>query len=213
MKRWARILLGSRRHAALVAIKVFVNQTHSAPHTKEQRTTRSAGRKGWQPEPLAFPRQRGRRSQRCRRSSSAPSHFSRRRIPHRRLAADLDFLAALNLRSFQIESPQIRVIRAANGTWNFSSLGLVRAGPPGPRVALTPTPLPKFKRFRAGHREPLCRQHSVIEDGPRRDRRPARAQQSHRYDRGEPYSQRFLIPLAVPIGLDANLPPGWALSK
>jgi AsmA protein len=35
----------------------------------------------------------------------------------------LIFEHQLNLRSFQIESPQITVIRAANGTWNFSSLG------------------------------------------------------------------------------------------
>ena len=35
----------------------------------------------------------------------------------------LIFEHRVNLRSFQIESPQIAVIRAANGTWNFSSLG------------------------------------------------------------------------------------------
>lgn len=29
----------------------------------------------------------------------------------------------VNLRGFQIESPQINLIRAANGTWNFSSIG------------------------------------------------------------------------------------------
>jgi AsmA protein len=31
----------------------------------------------------------------------------------------------VNLRSFQIESPQINLIRATNGTWNFSSIGRV----------------------------------------------------------------------------------------
>jgi AsmA protein len=31
----------------------------------------------------------------------------------------------LNLRRFQIESPQINLIRATNGTWNFSSMGRV----------------------------------------------------------------------------------------
>src|SRR5215469_10089172 len=35
----------------------------------------------------------------------------------------LIFSHELRLRSFQIESPQINLIRAANGTWNFSSLG------------------------------------------------------------------------------------------
>ena len=35
----------------------------------------------------------------------------------------LIFAHQVNLRSFRIESPQINVIRAANGTWNFSSIG------------------------------------------------------------------------------------------
>jgi AsmA protein len=39
----------------------------------------------------------------------------------------LIFSHQLNLRSFQIESPQIMLIRAANGTWNFSSIGRLRA--------------------------------------------------------------------------------------
>ena len=39
----------------------------------------------------------------------------------------LIFSRQVNLRSFQIESPQITVIRAANGTWNFSSIGRLAA--------------------------------------------------------------------------------------
>jgi AsmA protein len=35
----------------------------------------------------------------------------------------LIFAHEVNLRGFQIESPQINLIRAANGTWNFSSIG------------------------------------------------------------------------------------------
>ena len=35
----------------------------------------------------------------------------------------LIFSRQVHLRSFQIESPQIAIIRAANGTWNFSSIG------------------------------------------------------------------------------------------
>lgn len=35
----------------------------------------------------------------------------------------LIFANQVNLRSFQLESPQIAVIRAANGAWNFSSIG------------------------------------------------------------------------------------------
>ncbi|MFZ1972362.1 MAG: AsmA family protein [Candidatus Acidiferrales bacterium] len=35
----------------------------------------------------------------------------------------LIFAHEVNLRGFQIESPQVNLIRAANGTWNFSSIG------------------------------------------------------------------------------------------
>ena len=41
----------------------------------------------------------------------------------------LIFSHELNLRSFQIESPQIHIVRAANGTWNFAGIG--RRGTPG----------------------------------------------------------------------------------
>jgi AsmA protein len=39
----------------------------------------------------------------------------------------LVFSHQLELRGFQIESPQINLIRAADGTWNFSSIGRVNA--------------------------------------------------------------------------------------
>jgi AsmA protein len=43
----------------------------------------------------------------------------------------LVFSHQLELRGFQIESPQINLIRAANGTWNFSSMGRrINAGAP-----------------------------------------------------------------------------------
>jgi AsmA protein len=50
----------------------------------------------------------------------------------------LIFSHKLDLRSFEIESPQITLIRAANGAWNFSSLGLVHA--PGAATAATTPP-------------------------------------------------------------------------
>jgi AsmA protein len=39
----------------------------------------------------------------------------------------LIFSHQLNMRSFQIEAPQITIIRAANGAWNFSSVGRLRS--------------------------------------------------------------------------------------
>jgi AsmA protein len=61
----------------------------------------------------------------------------------------LIFAHKLDIRSFQIQSPQINVIRAANGTWNFSSLGKAASapatsapagGPPSP-LKVTPAEL------------------------------------------------------------------------
>jgi len=46
----------------------------------------------------------------------------------------------LHLRSFQIESPQINIIRASNGAWNFSSIGRLassKAGAAGDATAGT----------------------------------------------------------------------------
>ncbi|MFZ3333443.1 MAG: AsmA family protein [Candidatus Acidiferrales bacterium] len=53
----------------------------------------------------------------------------------------LIFAHEVNLRGFQIASPQINLIRAANGTWNFSSMGhgAASSGPSnGPAPAATP---------------------------------------------------------------------------
>ena len=52
----------------------------------------------------------------------------------------LIFAHELHLRSFQIESPQINIIRAANGAWNFSSMGRLvssKAGAGGDATAGT----------------------------------------------------------------------------
>ena len=45
------------------------------------------------------------------------------------LLRPLIFSRKVNLESFEITSPQITLIRASNGTWNFSSMG--RAAPAG----------------------------------------------------------------------------------
>ena len=43
----------------------------------------------------------------------------------------LIFAHELHLRSFQIESPQINIIRATNGAWNFSSIGRLASSKAG----------------------------------------------------------------------------------
>ncbi len=43
----------------------------------------------------------------------------------------LIFAHELHLRSFQIESPQINIIRATNGAWNFSSMGRLASSKAG----------------------------------------------------------------------------------
>jgi AsmA protein len=48
----------------------------------------------------------------------------------------------VNVRSFAVVNPQINVIRAANGTWNFSSIGTAIAAKTGTSAPASPTALP-----------------------------------------------------------------------
>jgi AsmA protein len=48
----------------------------------------------------------------------------------------------VNVRSFTVVDPQINVIRAANGTWNFSSIGTTIAAKTGSGAPASPTALP-----------------------------------------------------------------------
>ena len=113
----------------------------------------------------------------------------------------------VHLRSFQIESPQITVIRAANGSWNFSSLG---------RAAVTPSAstsgVAGIAKKSAQALADLSVGRIVIEDG--------RAVVSTLPARGEPTvydhlslgARDFSFGVQFPFELGASLPGGGRMS-
>lgn len=126
------------------------------------------------------------------------------------LLRPLIFSRKVNLESFEIISPQITLIRASNGTWNFSSIG--RAAPAGApasaaantdsRISKSPAPgLPTFFVARI-----------AIEDG--------RAEIARMPARGEPIVYQhvnltvrdFSFASQFPFELSADLPAGGAIS-
>ena len=119
----------------------------------------------------------------------------------------LIFSRQLNLRSFQIESPQIRVIRAANGTWNFSSLGLVRASG-APTSGAASNAAPASSKGSAPDIADLSVGSIVIEDGHAVIVGLPAHSKPIVYDRVNLTASDFSFRSQFPIGLDANLPAG-----
>jgi AsmA protein len=100
----------------------------------------------------------------------------------------------VNLRTFQIESPQINLIQAANGTWNFSSIG--------GRVASESAPeLSDLYADRIGVKDGLVVIASL----------PAHGQQ-HVYEHVNLTARNFSFASQVPVELNANLPPDGTVS-
>jgi AsmA protein len=132
VKRWTKILLALVVLVVVlvVAIKVFVNANTFRPTIEKQLATT-----------LGRDVKVGNLSLSLSRGSLVAEGFSVADDPKFsaepfltakkfRIGVSLQtliFSRQLNLRSFQIEAPQVKLIRAANGTWNFSSLGVVRA--------------------------------------------------------------------------------------
>jgi AsmA protein len=114
----------------------------------------------------------------------------------------LIFSQQLNLRSFQIESPQITLIRAANGTWNFSSLGLVRASgaPANAAPGTSKGSAPDISDPSVGS--------IVIEDGHAVIVGLAAQSKPIVCDHVNLTASDFSFRSQVPIGLDVNLPAG-----
>jgi AsmA protein len=114
----------------------------------------------------------------------------------------LIFSRKLNLRSFQIEAPQVKLIRAANGTWNFSSLGHVSASgaPANATPGASNSPAPDVADLSVGS--------IVIEDG----RATIVGLPGHSkpivYDHVNLTASDFSFRSQFPIGLDAKLADG-----
>ena len=127
------------------------------------------------------------------------------------LLRPLIFSRKVNLESFEIISPQITLIRASNGTWNFSSLG--RAAPAGAPASgaaadsdsgISNRPAPGLPTFLVAR--------TAIEDG--------RAEIARMPAQGEPVVYQhvnltvrdFSFASQFPFELSADLPAGGAIS-
>jgi AsmA protein len=114
----------------------------------------------------------------------------------------------LNLRSFQIESPQITVIRAANGTWNFSSIGRIPASNAPANFAAQAKS--ELSRDSAPELSSLSVGRIVIEDGHVTASLPERGR-SEVYEHVNLKARDFSFGSQFWIELSANLPTGGTL--
>jgi AsmA protein len=128
VKRWAKILLAVAGIIVLViaAIPLFVNANTFRPAVERQLTTALGRDVKFGDLSLSVVS----RSLVARDLSvaddpafSAAPFLTAKELRIGVSLRPLIFEHRVNLRSFQIESPQITVIRAANGMWNFSSIG------------------------------------------------------------------------------------------
>ncbi len=121
----------------------------------------------------------------------------------------LIFARQLNLRSFQIESPQITVIHAADGTWNFSSIGRLRAANASANGSaadaasgISKDSVPELPDPSVGR--------IVIEDGRVTASQPGQSQPTV-YEHVNLTARDFSFGSQFPIELSANLPGGGTI--
>jgi AsmA protein len=123
----------------------------------------------------------------------------------------LIFEHQVNLRSFQIESPQITVIRAANGTWNFSSIAHGAATSPaadGAGVA----PGSAISKGAALALSDLSVGSVTIEDGRVTIASLPAQEQPSGYEHVNVSAHDFSFASRFPFELSANLPAGGTVS-
>jgi AsmA protein len=117
----------------------------------------------------------------------------------------LIFSHEVKLRSFQIASPQINVIRAANGVWNFSSIGHSLA-------TNTSSPVSGSTKVTTSTLTDLSVGSIVIEDGRAViSALPARGEPST-YEHVNLTARDFSFTSPFPFDLAADLPGGGAIS-
>jgi AsmA protein len=130
MKRWTKFLLaiGGLVVLAAASLPVFVNANTFRPAIEKQLTT-TLGRSVKLGD-LKLPPFSGSLVARDVSIADDPNFSAAPFLTAKEVRIGVSlrhliFSRQANLRSFQIESPQINVIRAANGTWNFSSIGRI----------------------------------------------------------------------------------------
>ena len=162
MKRWAKILLaaGAAAVAAIASIPLFVNANTFRP-TVEKDLARTLGRTVKVGE-LSLSAFSGRLLSKDLSVADDPNFSAAPFLTAKTLRIGVSLRALvfsheLELRGFEIESPEINLIRAANGTWNFSSIGRVSgSGTPSgitssnPPSAVSKTMTPAVSKLSGG---------------------------------------------------------------
>ena len=207
MKRWVKILLAVVGLVIVgsVAIKLFVNANQFRPTIEKQLST-TLGR-SVKVGNLSLSLFRGSLVAGGLSVADDPSFSAEPFLTATefRIGVSLRtliFSRQLNLRSFQIESPQIRLVRAADGTWNISSLGVVR-------VAATPAnAVPATSRASAPDVADLSVGSIVIEDGHAEIVGLPEHSTPIVYDHVNFTASNFSFRSRFPIGLDAKFLDG-----
>jgi AsmA protein len=134
VKRWTKVLLGvlALIVIAIVCIKVFVNANTFRPVIEKQ-TSDALGR-NVKLGNLSLSVLSGSLIAEDISVSDDPNFSASPFLTAKKVRIGVSmrpliFSHQLNIRSFEIESPQIIMIRAVNGAWNFSSLGRLAAKP------------------------------------------------------------------------------------
>lgn len=212
MKRWAKILLAvvAVIVAIAAAIPLFVNANTFRPAIEKQLST-TLGRTVKLGE-LRLPAFSGNLVAEDLSVSDDPNFSATPFLTAKEIRIGVSlkpliFAHQVNLRSFQIQSPRINVIRAANGTWNFSSIGrqMPTSAPAGSPGADTVTGTGKLNPVALSD---LSVGSIAIDDGQVTvTMLPAHGDPSV-YDHLNFAAQDFSFTSQVPFELKANLPAG-----
>jgi AsmA protein len=212
VKRWTKILLVIIGVLALagVSLPLFVNANTFRPAIEKQLTT-TLGR-AVKLGDLSLPRFSGSLVAKDVSVADDPNFSAAPFLTAKEVRIgvslrQLIFSHEVHLRSFQIESPQINVIRAANGTWNFSSIGHPAAG----SASAASGSAEKAKKA-AQELADLSVGRIAVEDGRAAiTSLPARGAPSV-YEHVNITARDFSFAAQFPFELGANLPAGGEIS-
>jgi AsmA protein len=204
VKRWTKILLAvlALVVVVVVAIKLFVNANTFRPAIEKQLTT-TLGR-SVKVGDLSLSLHSGSLVAQGLIVADDPAFSAGPFLTAKefRIGVSLRtliFSHQLNLRSFQIESPQINIIRAANGTWNFSSIGRRSAGGNTDSKSSKDS-APELPDLSVGRIE-IDDGHAVIAGLLPHDKPMV-------YENVKVTANDFSLTTRIPIELSANLPSG-----
>ena len=216
MKRWKRILLalGGLIVVAVVAIPIFVNANTFRP-TIERQLTAALGR-SVKVGDLRLSVLSGSLVAKDLSVADDPGFSAAPFLAAKELhigvrMRQLIFSHELALRGFQIESPQINLIRAANGSWNFSSLGRGGALSSSSTGAASNAPAGNAKSSAPGLQDVFVKS-IVIEDGRVAIASLPAQGDAIVYDHVNIVVRDFSFASQIPFEMSADLPAGGTLN-